>query len=335
MISRTLPLVTVVIPMFNVEKYIENCILSVLAQSFKNFEIICVDDGCTDSTLDILKQFTDTRIRLISQKNRGLAGARNTGIQEAKGIFIALLDSDDCWATQKLSQHITHLIGNPDVGVSYSPSLFIDENGNTMGIGQFPKLTGITFKDILCRNPVGNGSAPVIRKSLLEDIATTTPHENRKYYFDEALRQSEDIELWVRIALSSKSKFEGISTPLTYYRINDGGLSANLNKQFASWTLAMSKNEPNNPKLFKRLLPLARAYQYRYLARRAIRSGHGYHAIQLIHKALFEQPRILIEEPKRTIMTYACALLSLLPHSLYSNLELLAMKWMQQRTRAA
>ena len=329
-----LPIVSVVIPMFNVEKYIEKCIISVLAQTFKNFEVICVDDGSSDNTVNILKQFTDPRIKLIKQQNRGLAGARNTGIQAARGIFIALLDSDDCWASQKLTEHVAHLNNNPHVGVSYCASLFIDENSNATGTGQFPKLTQINFRDVLCRNPVGNGSAAVIRRRLLTDISTTNRAQGRKYYFDESLRQSEDIEFWVRIALSSKWKFEGISSPLTYYRINDGGLSANLNKQFVSWTLAMSKNEKTNTQIFKQLLPLARAYQLRYLARRAIHSGNSYQAIKLIHRALFEQPRILFEEPKRTIATYACALLSLLPRSLYSILESLAMKWLRQRPYA-
>jgi glycosyltransferase involved in cell wall biosynthesis len=296
-----LPIVTVVIPMFNAEKYIEKCITSVLEQTFKNFEVICVDDGCTDNTLDILKQFTDPRIKLISQKNRGLAGARNIGIYAAKGIYIALLDSDDFWSNEKLTKHVAHLNSNPEVGVSYCPSLFIKENGTIMGIGQFPKLKEINFRDIMCRNPVGNGSAPVIRRRLLADISTTNKEQNCKYYFDETLRQSEDIELWVRIALLTSWKFEGISAPLTYYRINNGGLSANL-------------------------LPLARAYQLRYLARRAIRSGDSYQAIKLIHWALCEQPRILFEEPKRTLATYACAFLTLLPRSLYNSLESLAMR---------
>ena len=321
--------------MFNVEKYIEKCITSVLSQTFKNFEIICVDDGCTDDTLNILKQFTDPRIQLITQKNRGLAGARNTGIQAARGIYIALLDSDDYWANEKLAMHVMHLNRSPEVGVSYCPSLFVDENGDTMGIGQFPKLTGIRFKDILCRNPVGNGSAPVIRKRLLTEISTSGEESGRKYYFDEALRQSEDIELWVRISLLSKWTFEGISTPLTYYRVNDGGLSANLSKQFESWTLAMSKNEQTNKPLFKRLLPLARAYQMRYLARRAIRSGDSYLAIKLIHQALFEQPKILFEEPLRTIATYGCALLSILPRSVYTSLESWAMRSIKQKSQVA
>jgi glycosyltransferase involved in cell wall biosynthesis len=329
-----LPIVTVVIPIFNVEKYIERCITSVLEQTFKNFEVICVDDGCSDNTLNILEQFTDPRIRLIRQHNRGLAGARNTGIQAAKGIYIALLDSDDCWASQKLTEHVAHLNNNPQVGVSYCPSLFIDEEGNMTGTGQFPKLTDIEFRDILCRNPIGNGSAAVIRRRLLTDISTTNQEQGRKHYFDETLRQSEDIELWVRIALSSKWKFEGISTPLTYYRLNRGGLSANLPQQFASWTFAMNKNEKTKTPLFNQLLPLARAYQLRYLARRAIHSRDSYQAIKLIHRALFEQPRILFEEPKRTTATYVCALLSLLPSSIYNSMESLAMNWIGRQQRA-
>ena len=86
-----LPIVSVVIPMFNVEKYIEKCIISVLAQTFKNFEVICVDDGSSDNTVNILKQFTDPRIKLIKQQNRGLAGARNTGIQAAEGFLLHYL----------------------------------------------------------------------------------------------------------------------------------------------------------------------------------------------------------------------------------------------------
>jgi glycosyltransferase involved in cell wall biosynthesis len=264
-----------------------------------------------------------------------LAGARNTGIQAAKGIYVALLDSDDSWVNDKLAKHVIHLNSTPEVGVSYCPSLFMDENGNMMGIGQFPKLNNLSLKDILCRNPVGNGSAPVIRRRLLADISTTNQESGRKYYFDESLRQSEDIELWVRIALSSEWKFEGISTPLTHYRVNNGGLSANLEKQFASWTLAMSKNEPLNKQLFKQLLPLARAYQMRYLARRAIRSGDSYQALKLINKALLENPNILFEEPKRTIATYACAFLSMLPRSLYKRIESLAMRLTRQRSNVA
>jgi glycosyltransferase involved in cell wall biosynthesis len=324
-----LPLVSVVIPMFNVGQYIEQCIQSVLAQTFKNFEVICVDDGCTDDTLHKLARFSDPRIKLIQQSNRGLSGARNTGILASRGMYVALLDADDFWAKEKLALHINHLNTRSDVGVSYCPSLFVNEHGNSMGMGQNPKLKNITTKDVFCRNPVGNGSAPVIRRRLLKEVAFVSDKTGRKCIFDEDLRQSEDIELWLRIALLGNWKFEGIKTPLTFYRVNDSGLSSNLNKQYASWCLAMQKNQSGYEHFFKRYFPLARAYQLRYLARRAIRSGDAWQAIKLVHKALLTQPKIVIEEPARTLVTYGCALGSLLPNSLYRMLENTAMRMLQ------
>jgi glycosyltransferase involved in cell wall biosynthesis len=317
--------------MFNVSKYIEQCIQSVLQQTFRNFEVICVDDGCTDDTLQKLARFCDPRIRLIQQSNRGLSGARNTGIFASKGMYVALLDADDFWAKEKLALHINHLNTHENVGVSYCPSLFVNESGKTMGIGQTPKLKKISTKDVLCRNPVGNGSAPVIRRRLLKEVAFINPENGRKCIFDEDLRQSEGIELWLRIALMGNLKFEGIKTPLTFYRVNDDGLSSNLSKQYASWCLAMKKNQKGHTDFFKRYLPLARAYQLRYLARRAIRSGDAWQAIKLVHKALLTQPKIAIEEPMRTIATYCCALMSMLPYSLYRIIENTAMRLLQPR----
>lgn len=326
MTKSSLPIVSVIIPMFNVGQYIDQCIQSVLAQTYKNFEVICVDDGCTDDTLNKLAQFSDPRIKLIQQSNRGLSGARNTGILASRGMYVALLDADDFWAKEKLALHINHLNTRPNIGVSYSPSLFVNENGKPMGIGQYPKLKGITAKDVFCRNPVGNGSAPVVRRRLLQDVAFVSQKTGRKCIFDEDLRQSEDIELWVRIALLGNWKFEGLKTPLTFYRVNDDGLSSNLSKQYASWCLAMKKNQQGHAPFFKRYLPLARAYQLRYLARRAIRSGDTWQAIKLVHQAIFTQPKIAIEEPARTLATYGCALMSMLPHNLYRMIEQTAIR---------
>jgi glycosyltransferase involved in cell wall biosynthesis len=326
-------LMSVVIPMFNVGQYIDQCIQSVLAQTFKNFEIICVDDGCTDDTLHKLARFSDPRIKLIQHANRGLSGARNTGILASRGMYVALLDADDFWAKEKLALHINHLNTHSHVGVSYCPSLFVNEAGKSLGIGQSPKLKNITVKDVFCRNPVGNGSAPVIRRRLLKEMTFVSYTTGRKCVFDEDLRQSEDIELWLRIALLGNWKFEGIKPRLNFYRVNDDGLSSNLSKQYASWYLAMQKNQAGHAHFFKRYFPLARAYQLRYLARRAIRSGDAWQAIKLVHQALLTQPKIIIEEPARTLATYACALMSILPHSLYRIIENTAMRLLQTRTK--
>jgi glycosyltransferase involved in cell wall biosynthesis len=319
--KHSLPMVSVVVPMFNVEQYIEQCINSVLSQTYKNFELICVNDGCTDQTLNVLSQFCDGRIKIIHQKNQGLSAARNSGIAAAKGIYVALLDSDDYWDKEKLTLHLNHLNQNPEVGISFCPSIFVDEEGQNLGIGQYPKLRNLTSKHIFCRNPIGNGSVPVIRRCLLNEIAFKHKKTGRTCYFDEDLKQSEDIELWLRIALLNKWSFEGISKALTFYRINNGGLSANLEKQYDNWCLAVRKNTSGNELFFNQYLTLARAYQMRYLARRAVKSGDGVTAIKLTCKALMINPKIAVEEPARTSCTVICSLLSLLPSHIYRYIE--------------
>ncbi len=122
------PKVTVVVPAFNVSKYIAASLRSILAQTFTDFEVIVVNDGSTDDTAKIVAAFRDPRIQLLTQKNRGLAGARNSGIRLAKGEYIAFLDSDDLWLPEKLDRHVRHLDSKPRVGVSYSGSSFIDDN---------------------------------------------------------------------------------------------------------------------------------------------------------------------------------------------------------------
>jgi len=325
--TNSIPVVSVIIPMYNVEKYIEQSINSVLNQCYHHFELILVDDGCVDNTLNIVNTFTDPRIRVVTQINRGLSGARNTGIDAARGIYVALLDADDYWAPEKLTQHIQHLTENPKVGVSYSPSLFVSEDGELLGVGQFPKISNISKQDVFCRNPVGNGSSPVIRGSLLSEIGRLGfgKDKYRTMYFDETLRQSEDIELWTRIALTTKWQFAGIETPLTYYRINDSGLSADVDKQFASWQHAVMLNQDSDPVFFREFYSLARAYQLRYLARRAVQSKNKLTAFKLIHRAIYCDYRILLQEPSRTLITFCCAWLKFLPASIYDRLEKFAM----------
>ncbi|MBE1298591.1 MAG: glycosyltransferase [Alteromonadaceae bacterium] len=317
------PVVSVVIPMYNVVKFIARALDSVLAQTYEHYEVICVDDGGTDNTLDIVNSYEDTRIRVVSQRNRGLSGARNTGINEARGRYVALLDADDFWAPEKLELHVKHLNRNPDVGISYSPSLFVDEDGNELGIGQFPKLTDIDAKHVFCRNPIGNGSAPVIRRSVFWEVCKEVheKHSIRRTYFDENMRQSEDIEFWLRVALETPWKLEGIEQAVTFYTVNAGGLSANLEKQFAAWEYAVEKNRATNPQFFKRWEPLARAYQFRYLARRAVQSGSTTTALRFMVKAFASNANILVEEPKRTILTLGCTVLSALPRKSYLALE--------------
>jgi glycosyltransferase involved in cell wall biosynthesis len=321
--KHTPPKVTVVMPVYNVQRYLPESIESVLKQSLTDFELIIVDDGSTDDSYQICQNLVrlDRRVLILSQKNRGLSGARNTGIIASKGRYIAFLDSDDIWHKDKLKYHVSLLDRNPEVGVSYCNSTFIDDDSQPIGLSQNPKLNDIAAKDILLKNPIGNGSVPVIRRETLEQIVFQQT-ENRVNYFDESLRQSEDIECWIRIISTTDWRFKGIDQKLTYYRINNSGLSANINKQFKSWEKAQEKMSAYAPELIKQHGVLAKAYQYRYLARRAVRSGDIKGALRMSVKSLLSHPSILIKDPSRTLVTLGATIcLSILPNSLYKKFE--------------
>jgi glycosyltransferase involved in cell wall biosynthesis len=322
-------LFSVIVPTYKAEKYIAKTIKSVLAQTYSHFELIVVDDESPDRSVEICRQFQDPRLKIISQKNRGLAGARNTGIRHARGDYLAFLDADDLWLPEKLEKHLQHLESSPQVGISFSRSEFIDSEDRSIGTYQMPKLKNITAAHLLCRNPIGNGSSPVIRCEVFADIKFQDNLYGivEDFYFDELFRQSEDIECWIRIAIATNWQIEGIPEALTLYRVNLEGLSADISKQLISWEKVIEKTYSYAPELVSRWEKVARAYQLRYLARRAVRSKDGNRAVNLINRSLLTNWTALLSEPRRTLLTLGAAyLLKILPLSLYVHLENIGLK---------
>jgi glycosyltransferase involved in cell wall biosynthesis len=315
--------VSVILPVYGVEQYIAEAVRSVLAQTYGNFELLIVDDGSPDRSIEICQQFIDPRIQIIQQKNRGLSGARNTGIRHAQGEYLAFLDGDDLWTPEKLERHVAHLDNSPEVGLSFSRSAFIDEQGKDLNTYQMPKLTGITADYLLCCNPVGNGSAPVVRREVFKSIGRKNA-EIETCYFDESLRRAEDIECWLRIAIQTPWLIEGIPEPLTLYRVNAGSLSASLLQQLASWEAMVEKTRSYAPELIARGESIARAYQLLYLARTAVRLQLRDLAVSLTHQAMVTHPPILFKEPRRTLLTLIAAyLLRLLPSTFFNQVNTL------------
>lgn len=325
--------VSIIIPVYKAEKYVAATVKSALEQTYKNLEILIIDDESPDKSIEVCQQFTDPRIKIIRQKNRGLPGARNTGIRHAQGDYLTFLDADDIWLPEKLEKHIQHLEASPTVGVSFSRSAFINEAGEPLGIYQIPQLTGITPALIICRNPISNGSAAVIRREVFEEIKFfDNLHGNvEDFYFDERLRHpnsdATDVECWLRIAVKTNWQIEGIPDALTLYRVNSSGLSANLLKQLESLEKVIEKARAYAPQLINESGTLARAYHLRYAARRAVSLQDGSLAVKLMNQSLATNLGILLEQPSRTLLTLAAAYCAwLLPHSIYNFMEAMALK---------
>jgi glycosyltransferase involved in cell wall biosynthesis len=192
------PLVTVVTPAYNVAKYVGETVDSVLRQTFHDFEYLVVDDGSVDNSAEIIKAHVgdDPRFRLVEVENRGPSAARNVGIQEASGEYIAFLDGDDRWHPKFLERQL-QLIQSlpPEVGVVFCRSRIVLENGTPVFF-QWQRAGRHDFDDFLVNgNPARNGSSLLIRKSCFADVGG----------FDEDLRYCEDIDMWLRIGANSKT----------------------------------------------------------------------------------------------------------------------------------
>ena len=182
------PHISVVLPAYNAEKYLDQAVRSILAQTFTDFELIIVDDGSIDKTLAIAHNYTDPRIRVIANtENRGLAASCNIGWKAATGEFIARQDADDYSYPTRFEKQIAYLLKNPKVGILGTNRQTINRKGKIRDHKPLPEQA--VFDDLLHRNLVVHGSA-LIRRSVLEQVGG----------YDEWFRLSQDYDLWLRIA---------------------------------------------------------------------------------------------------------------------------------------
>jgi glycosyltransferase involved in cell wall biosynthesis len=182
--------ISVIIPTYNVENFILETIESVIQQTFSDFEIIVINDGSTDRTLELLNTIKDPRLKIFSYENAGVSVARNRGIARATGEFIAFLDSDDLWTSDKLELQITALQQRPEAGVAYSWTCCIDEQGKFMYHHEKVSFEGKVYPQLLVKNFFGCGSIPLIRKQAIESVGT----------FNSSLVPVEDWDYWLRLA---------------------------------------------------------------------------------------------------------------------------------------
>ncbi len=158
-------LVSVIVPSYNASRYISETLESVLSQTYRNFEVIVVDDGSKDNTPDIVADYArrDSRIRLVNQPNSGCGAARNRGIAEASGEFIAPLDADDVWYPQKLEKQVASLERNGENwGLTYCWSKSINERGEAVKPLCHWPISGNVFRALIYRNIIGNASVSAL-----------------------------------------------------------------------------------------------------------------------------------------------------------------------------
>ena len=202
--SRKKPLVSVIIPTYNRGWVLREAIDSVLAQDYKNYELIVVDDGSTDDTRKILAAY-GRDIIVLRQTNKGVSAARNRGIAQARGHLVAFLDSDDTWLPRKLSRQIDFFNLHPDAIINQTEEIWIRNNVRVNPKDRHRKPSGMIF-DRSLELCLVSPSAVMIKRTLFDAVGV----------FDENLPACEDYDLWLRI--SCRFPVHLIDTPLIVKR---------------------------------------------------------------------------------------------------------------------
>jgi glycosyltransferase involved in cell wall biosynthesis len=215
------PLVSVIIPTYNSEKYIEETLKSVLNQTYKNFEILIIDDGSSDSTNTIVEQYIKKDKRIFSYKVDRAGNPsipRNYGIKQAKGEYIAFIDSDDLWVKNKLEVQMKHYLSNPNYAFVYSMSFTF---GDVNFFSPFFEVLPLLNRAVRNKNDllsIGNSvpcSTVLTKTSLLKKVGG----------FDEDINlRAEDYDLWIRLSEFGSICF--IPRIQTYYRVHSSQLSS-------------------------------------------------------------------------------------------------------------
>jgi glycosyltransferase involved in cell wall biosynthesis len=273
------PLVSVVIPAYNAEAYIGAAVDSVLVQSFRDFELIVVDDGSSDSTASRLGGYGDS-LRWIRQPNGGVSRARNRGVESSRGRLVAFLDADDVWLPEKLGRQASLLGSRSECRACYTAATHTDGALRPIAVERCTEGTITTLNLLLRGNMVpAGGSSVLCERELLMEAGG----------FDPGLSLCADWDMWLRLA--ARTRFAGIDDPLVYYRRTPGSMSGDprvLEKDtLALLTKAFSERDAPGPGTRARVY----GYQYRVLSGSYLHSGHYRTALRCLARALRHDPR--------------------------------------------
>lgn len=271
-----MPRVSVIIPAHNAMTYLPETVENVLKQTFTDFEVLIINDGSLDDIEEWASHLTDSRVKLISQQNQGVSVARNTGIAQATGEYIAFLDADDLWEPSKLEKQARRLDDNPEVGLVYTWTVLVDQWGKPTGIVYTYDLEGNVWAQIVVEDIVCNGSSAMVRRSCFEIVGV----------FDPNLSSVADGDMWVRIA--AHYPFAVVKELLVYYRQYPNSMSKNRQKMLEDLRLTIEKRFESAPLDLLYLRNRAYAHMNRWQAWVSIyeedyTSALHYHKQSLLH----------------------------------------------------
>jgi glycosyltransferase involved in cell wall biosynthesis len=230
-LTASAPLVSVVMPAFNVDWCIGRAVDSVRAQSFRARELIVVNDGSTDGTRALLESY-GSAITFIDQDNRGMSAARNAGIRKTRGTYVAFLDADDWWLPEKLLRQVELMQRRPEIGFCSTAARVVDGDGRELNLWRCPNGSTEILATLFAQNAAiaGGCSAVMVRKELFDRVGL----------FDETLGGFEDPDLWMRLA--AVSGYACIDETLAVILRRERSVSRSLDTMRAGALRSLRKN---------------------------------------------------------------------------------------------
>jgi len=251
-----MPLVSVIIPTYNRDYLIGESIQSVLDQTFPDFELFVIDDGSTDHTSEVVRSFSDSRLKYILQENRGPAAARNMGLKAAHSEFITFLDSDDLFIKNKINRQLTFLKQSPEIGLCFTAYTKIIEFGTIDPITHGRRTDPVVLEELLM-GPAFTFSSVMLRKGWVDQVGL----------LDETLSTGEEWQWLIRIILVG-CQMAGLTEPLVVKRIHSQNLIRFPERNEVSGIKAINSvfNLPDFPSELQCLYPVAMANHFARLS---------------------------------------------------------------------
>jgi len=308
--------VSIIVPAFNAGAFIGETLESLSNQTFRDFEIIVVDDGSTDDTADQAERWAAAaplagRVQLIRQANGGPSSARNSGIAAARGAYVGFLDADDRWHPTKIARQVALMDDEDRLDLTCSWWRVIDEQGRDTGRQGGPPSTRISLRDLVLDNIIGTTSNVIVRRRCLETVGD----------FEDSLSYCEDYDLWLRIAQSAAANMACVIEPLVDRRVREAQLTKNWPRMDRGWREVMARFHQAGADLPAALLRQSEARHDRYIAYLAYEAGDFAAARRLMVQAWQKAALAMACDKRAWVMTVA-ALGSLLPSSLHRGVDL-------------
>ena len=278
------PNISVIIPAYNAAATIAQTIESVRQQTYSNLEIIVINDGSSDRTAAVVNNISDPRIKLFNYPNGGVAHARNRGIAQAQGEYIAFLDADDLWTEDKLKLQHEALSNNSQAGVAYSWTYFLYPEGVCYPSDPVHHQ-GYIYSNLLTQNFLHHGSNPLIRREAIADVGE----------FDPRFPHCADWDYYLRLA--AKWDFVVVPKHQIYYRQSPNSMTAKIDDIEQQLSQMLAQTYQKVPRELQHLQKISNSWVWQYCSQQYLAYGKDYKslskAINYLWRSLQSDPRSL------------------------------------------